>query len=449
MNNFNKTQPGQCTFTIFVVFSFSILLMGCATKPFQPPLNIPLSPANYTKQILSEDDRHSDDLLFMASFSGGGTRAAALAYGVLESLNQLYSDSASGVTMLDKLDYISAVSGGSFTAAYYALFGKQLFVDFRGRLLEKDLHAAIRQQFLKGRNLQRISSEKFGVSDLLADYYHREIFARKTLADLFASSGPEVDINAVDISRGTTFSFSKSQLRIICTDPESISVARAVAASSAVPVVFSAISLRNYANQCDGTIPEWIIDARNKSENSRRQDEAQRLYSYLRPGKRKYIHLLDGGLADNLGVRAFIGRTLRAGSLKEALEERGFGNTKKIVFIVVDAANWPPATMDETANHPPLESIVSAATSAPMVQYNKETLRLLREQLNSWSQETGGDASVVHLSFDQLPMSQREEMLAIPTNLSLTAQQVEKVVRSGHILLRSNPQFNRWITESK
>lgn len=387
-----------------------------------------------------------DELLLMVSFSGGGTRAAALAYGVLEALNQQSANVGGEGRMLDQLDYISAVSGGSFTAAYYALFGKRLFADFKSKLLEKDLHAAIRQQFFKRETLKRISSEQYGVSDLLAEYYDREIFEQKTLADLFNVNGLVVDINAVDISRGTRFSFNKSQLRIICTDPESISVGRAVAASSAVPVVFSAVSIRNYADQCQETAPEWARQSLNDSTDTRRQYEAKRVYSYLNPGRRKYIHLLDGGLADNLGVRASIARTLSAGSLKKALDLRGLGHTKKIVYIVVDAANWPPVTMDETANHPPLESIISAATSAPIVQYNIETLNLLRQQFAQWSEETSGKAFVIHLSFDQLPEVQRDEMLAMPTNLALLPEQVDKVIQAGRVLLQRHPEYARWVS---
>ncbi len=388
-----------------------------------------------------------DDLLLMASFSGGGTRAAALAYGVLEMLNEHTIKPDSAGSMLDELDYISAVSGGSFTAAYYALFGKRLFSDYRTKLLEKDLHAEIRHQFISSNALRRISSEQYGISDLLADYYDHEIFEQKTLADLLANEDLVVDINAVDISRGTRFSFNKSQLRTICTDPDSISVGRAVAASSAVPVLFSAITLRNYADQCQDTVPDWILQALEKpNQNSRRMDEARRILSYMKPGKRKYIHLLDGGLADNLGVRASIARTLTAGSLKQALDSRGLGHTSTIVYIVVDAANWPPVTMDETANHPPLESIISAATSAPIVQYNIETLNLLRQQFAQWSAETGGKAYVIHLSFEQLPTEQRDKMLAMPTTLALAPEQVEDVIQSGRTLLQTHPEFALWVS---
>jgi NTE family protein len=70
---------------------------------------------------------NSDELLLYLTFSGGGTRAAAFSYGVLEELR------TTEVTIgekkrrpLDEVDAISAVSGGSFTAGYYGLFGERI-----------------------------------------------------------------------------------------------------------------------------------------------------------------------------------------------------------------------------------------------------------------------------------------------------------------------------------
>jgi len=66
-------------------------------------------------------------------FSGGGTRAAAFSYGALEKIKEVHIDE--GHTMLDLADVISSVSGGSFTAAYYALHHEKAFQDFPDRFL--------------------------------------------------------------------------------------------------------------------------------------------------------------------------------------------------------------------------------------------------------------------------------------------------------------------------
>jgi len=66
----------------------------------------------------------SDDLLVVLAISGGGTRAAALGYGILEELRRT-EVMVSGVKrrLLDEVDVISAVSGGTLPATYYSLRG--------------------------------------------------------------------------------------------------------------------------------------------------------------------------------------------------------------------------------------------------------------------------------------------------------------------------------------
>ena len=62
------------------------------------------------------------------ALSGGGYRAAAYHIGTLRALNRL--------GILDKVDVISAVSGGSITAAYYALH-KDNYEKFESSFIKK------------------------------------------------------------------------------------------------------------------------------------------------------------------------------------------------------------------------------------------------------------------------------------------------------------------------
>ncbi len=67
--------------------------------------------------------------LIIVAFSGGGTRAAAFSYGVLEFLRRTEVVDSKGrkVRLLDEVDVITGVSGGSFTALAYGLYGDKLF----------------------------------------------------------------------------------------------------------------------------------------------------------------------------------------------------------------------------------------------------------------------------------------------------------------------------------
>ena len=68
------------------------------------------------------DSANTDGLLIVAAFSGGGTRASTLAFGVLRELaQQQITWKGKQKRLLDELDVIFALSGGTFTAGYYAL----------------------------------------------------------------------------------------------------------------------------------------------------------------------------------------------------------------------------------------------------------------------------------------------------------------------------------------
>ncbi|WP_172838810.1 patatin-like phospholipase family protein [Solemya velesiana gill symbiont] len=87
-------------------------------------------------------------MILVLSFSGGGSRASALAYGVLEELSETPLSQDQGRKMTDEIDMITSVSGGSITAAYYGLFGDRLFEDFREWFLERDAESEIKAALL-------------------------------------------------------------------------------------------------------------------------------------------------------------------------------------------------------------------------------------------------------------------------------------------------------------
>jgi NTE family protein len=98
-----------------------MLLVGCA----HAPLNNPLSSASAlaAPQPPESQEAGDNDLMVALFFSGGGTRAASLSYGVLKELAATRVNTPTrSYRLLDKVRVISAVSGGSFTAAYYCLY---------------------------------------------------------------------------------------------------------------------------------------------------------------------------------------------------------------------------------------------------------------------------------------------------------------------------------------
>lgn len=130
-----------------LLITLSLLLSACSMT--SPEMNRPIA-LNKTKV---EPDKHlenfkkiarSDELTLMMTFSGGGTRSAALSYGVLQKLRDTpITIGGKQQRLLDEIDLISSVSGGSFTSAYYGLFGDRIFKDFEKKFLKRNVQTEL------------------------------------------------------------------------------------------------------------------------------------------------------------------------------------------------------------------------------------------------------------------------------------------------------------------
>jgi NTE family protein len=371
-----------------VIFVFTICI-GLTACTAHYPLNKAISSVKSTEPYSIKkkaDTGRTDDILLALTFSGGGTRAAAFSYGVLEGL----ADTTIVVNgkkrrLLDELDAISSVSGGSFTAAYYGLFGNRIFEDFETKFLKRNVQAELLQHVRSPLNWSKLWSSYYGRSDLAADYYDELLFENKTFQDFSKLKGPLIAINATDIALGTQFSFTGRQFAPICSDLSSFPVSRAVTASSAVPGAFTSIILKNHAGTCDFQTPEWVTEAlRERSGNTRQYHLAKQLSSYLDTEQYSYIHLFDGGISDNLGIRIIINTTSAESNIWKTLHGLNLDNTTKLVIIVVNALKQTDVSFAKKDSTIPLKDVISAAFSAPLKNYSFETLELLKYNMLQW-----------------------------------------------------------------
>jgi len=213
----------------------------------------------FSKQMASE---RSPEMIVLVGFSGGGTRAAALACGVLKTLADTEVTTEKGRrSLLHEVDVISSVSGGSFTSAYYGLRGDKIFEEFEERFLRKNVEGALIWQVLSPVNWIPQMSSIYGRGDVAAEYYDKHIFDGATFADLKRPGAPAVVINATDLATGMRFSFTPPFFDLICADLDQYPLSRAVTASSAVPVLFTPITLKSYAGTCGFKPPAWLAEA--------------------------------------------------------------------------------------------------------------------------------------------------------------------------------------------
>ena len=451
--------------TLSSLFLLWILMGGCSHfghYPVNEPLNKCEPGYGYIPQNVVSPD-NSEELFLILSFSGGGTRAAAFSYGVLEELRDTEVIlNGRRRSLIDEVDIISGVSGGSFTASYFGLFGDRIFEDFEGRFLKKNIQGSLTSRvILNPVNWFRLSSPYLDRSDLAAEYYDKYVFDGKTFGDLLERKGPLILINATDMSRGTRLSFQQLFFDAICSDLSKFPVARACAASSAVPGLLSPISLRNYAGRCRYTLPSYF---ENPSLNYRQKEMRENLIDMLDYKEKPYFHLIDGGVADNLGLRAIEETVSSVGDAWTTLKMAGKEKVRKVIFIVVNAQKRVDERWAKIEWVPPFAAMFSSYSSIAINRYNLETVALLQESFERWAREiregrcpagristepgSCGDITfyLAEVKFENLEdLDERSYMDQLPTSFRLKSEQVDRLRDAARRLLRKSDDFQRFL----
>ena len=228
--------------------------------------------------IAGDDPNKEPDPGSGLCLSGGGYRAMVFHVGTLWRLYE--------AGLLSKFDRISSVSGGSITAGVLGLKWGKLSFD-PGQVREDfvpEVVTPIRE--LAGETIDR-DAVIFGltlpgrISDRVAAAYKEHLFGEATLQDL--PDEPRFVINATNVQSGVLWRFMKRYMRdyrVGEVKRPTITLAQAVAASSAFPPVLSPVEMR--LNDDDFT-PVSGMDLQRRPFTSK-------------------VMLTDGGVYDNLGL---------------------------------------------------------------------------------------------------------------------------------------------------
>jgi NTE family protein len=431
------------------------LATGCAAlRPANAPLDRIDPEMGYRPARLTQG-RPIGDIALALAFSGGGTRAAALSYGVLLELRDtLVTVGGKQERLLDEVDTISSVSGGSFTSAYYGLHGDGIFEDFEERFLKRNVERDVLLRMLLPHNWIRLIFPFYDRSELTIRYYDEKIFDRARFSDLTAAGGPLIQINATDISAGSRFTFVQPQFDLICSDLSQLEIARAVTASSAVPVVFTPIVLKSYAGSCGYQRPEWLDEAlASRKQSPRRYHIASEMNAYLDRDAQRYVHLVDGGIADNLGVRGPLDNVIVEGGIWKRFQDLGAEHPRHLVFIVVDSSTNPDRSFDAFPRPPSLAALIGSVSNTQLHRYNFETMELLHESMQRWAGQldVGGVPVKTHLvEVAEYAIDDPEERAffdGVPTALSLDDETVDRLIALGRQLLRESEVFQGLVAE--
>ena len=457
-------------------FAALVVLAGCATRPVNPPLTQANLDTGYTFQTRQKHFKNQENLVVLA-FSGGGTRAAAFSYGVLEFLRrtEVIAPNGARFPMLDAVDMITGVSGGSFTALAYGLYGDKLFVDYEQRFLKRNVQGELIARAVNPGNWGNLSSTAWGRSELAAELYDEILFNGATFGDLDRGDGPFIVASATDISTGGRVPFNQNIFNVLCSDLNAMRLSRAAAASSAVPVVLSPVTINNYGGTCNYKLPAWVTlfaeSANPPRPAARAIRELQDVLPYAESAHRPYIHLVDGGISDNLGMRGI----LDVLEFLEALNDKGLptplDHVRRIIVFVVNSLSSPPTNWDESEEPPGTLNVLLKATGVPIDHYSYEAVeqlkdiaarwRMAREVRNVAGCSTNKDLPIcavvrppqadiyaIDVSFAALTdPAERLYLNEQPTSFVLPAEAVDRLRAAAGKIILASPEFQRLLKD--
>ena len=455
-------------------------LTACATRPVNPPIDRVENTKTYSFERKGTQTAPKTTLVALA-FSGGGTRAAAFSYGVLEALRKTEFVNAQGQhsRLIDHVDVITGVSGGSFTALAYGLYGEKLFDDYESRFLKRNVQGELIARSFNPLNWGSLSSTGWGRSEMAADLYDEILFDGATFADLDRKDGPVVAVSSTDLATGYRILFTPSNFDALCSDLGSFRLSRAAAASSAVPVVLSPLTINSYGGRCGKHMPSWFTPfvgiANPPRPAARALERIRELQGFMNDGD-PYLHLVDGGISDNLGLRGGLDVFNTLEALREAGYKTPLDHVKKIIVVVVNSVSTPKTDWNKSEDPPGTLSILVKAAGVPIDRYSNEQIEGLRDIEARWQQmrdvrdlpaikrigkqQSNGALDVIRrvpdaklytidVSFAGVPDAEERAYLnELPTSFVLPDEAVDRLRAAAGTALLNSPDFKRLVLEA-
>lgn len=445
--------------SLFSTLMIASLLTGCSTlRPWQNS-----AASLHTTPVVGPPGGASANIkqptmITALTLSGGGARAAAFGLGVLHELKATHFVwDGKETTLLDEIGLISGVSGGSILATHYAMFGDETLTQFESDFLLNDFDEGLIERALSLSHFRDLASPWYGRSNVLEEHLD-ELYQGRNFGDLAArKGGPSLLITATDLSTGAPFEFTHEQFALICSDLNSVPLSFAVAASSAVPLVLSPMTLHNYSGSCTQSTAAYHEASSSIEANYRARMLKTSAESYINVQERPFLHLVDGGLSDNLGLRGLLDRVAVMGSIHDSFQGISAGSIRKLILIVVNSERDLAERIDQSDHVPTIPQVMDALLFGAGSRVTQMTLAMLDDDLHRWNQELANqrgilgspfaddaEIHVISVSLKDIPNpDQRQQALQTPTAFTIAPSNVKLLQEAARETLRQSIAFKR------
>ena len=445
------------------------MLGGCASTN-NDPVNQPLQAmaAQGASAAGREAESHFDDTVIALSFSGGGMRAAAFSHGVLSGLADTSIRSRGGpVSLIDRIDIISGVSGGSVTAAYYGLKKRAALADFREKFLLRNAEEALSTD-TSITNLARGFAGGINDSTKFPRVARRQPVQWRDLRRHEHDAPAGLDQRLRYLQPHAVPVWPRRVRRAVQRFLDLSGVARSRGFGGGAGVLL-AVVIQNFYDQCPLPLPEWIERVRRDPDAPPMLRQYADAIVRYRKGDIKYVKLLDGGLVDNYGLAAFTVSRLLSNTPHGPLSAREGVKLRRVMFMVVDAGRQPSGDWSKTVAGPSGVDLIMATADTATGSSAAQSYTAFSEMMNDWHGKLvnwrcrlsaterarlgagpGWNCRdvkfyVSRVGFEQLGQERAAQLDAVETRFRLPAAQVDLVIAAGRDALNANPKFRAFV----
>jgi NTE family protein len=165
-----------------------------------------------------------------------------------------------------------------------------------------------------------------------------------------------------------------------------------------------------------------------------------------------YLHLVDGGVSDNLGLRVYLELLSYLALNPEQAKQSSLRKVRKVIFICANAHVVSQKGWDRKAKTPGSIPVAVAADAVTMQHYSTDTLAWLGAAIDRLRNHPGLKSKVdfysIDLSFDQFSdPEQAAYFLSLPTSFFLKDHVVDELEVAAHVLLYQHPDFKKLMTD--
>jgi NTE family protein len=233
------------------------------------------------------------------------------------------------------------------------------------------------------------------------------------------------------------------------------------------------VTFNNYGGTCGFVFHERTVQ--EMSNPSVRLRPAERALMRLREhrdlersAERPFLHLVDGGVSDNLGLRGVVEALEILEASPASREILGLDRVDRIAIVIVNAHAIPSLDWDQREEPPGIVAQAVQSSGVPIDRYSYESVQLIRDTVARWQLQselaiarsrlegsTQSEAEMrrqrialfaIDVSFHSIAdPDERRYFMNLPTSLALPPDAIDRLRRVAGDLLDASPEFSAFV----